>query len=117
MDIKEIRSAVKQYGVIALHGKTEPELTKIACLLADELDKTETKFLAATSTYSETGAKTEWEIWDKSGSMRPVWIVKKVTRFSDTASPLIEKEHVMLVDRAIADQFVALLNTQQNPLF
>jgi hypothetical protein len=117
MEIRPIRESLKQVGSIALQGKSERELIEIACALSTELDDTERKFLSATSTYCETGAKTEWRVWEKSTAMRQVWIVKKVTRYSDTDDPKVEEQHVMLIDRALAEQFVALLNTQVNPVF
>jgi hypothetical protein len=117
MEIRPIHESLKQVGSIALHGKSERQLIEIACALSTELANAERKFLSATSTYSETGAKTEWRVWEKTSAMRQVWIIKKVTRYSDTDSPQIEEEHVMLIDRKLADQFVAFLNTQVNPVF
>jgi hypothetical protein len=116
MDTKEIRGLVKQYGYVGLHGRSEGELTSLVCDLAKELEETELRLFSGTFVYRETGAKTEWEILDNNEAQRLVWIIKKVTRFADTDLEKVEKERFTAVDREIADQFIAVLNSQKNGL-
>jgi hypothetical protein len=113
MDIKEIRANVDQYGYIGLHDVSEADLKKTICELTKELKDTELRYFAAMSPYHETGAKTEWEIFDKMDTLRNVWIVKKVTRMAGTDFEDIQRQHVIWVDRKIAQAMIDLLHTQE----
>lgn len=116
MNAKQIVDRVNMTGVVALTGKSEAELKQMICTLAEEFKTMQVRHTSATMPFHEPMSRTEWSIADYDARTSFVWVMKSVTTHIGTDDEHTEKTPVLVLDRSVAENVVAQLNTQVSPV-
>lgn len=108
-----IISEFTNYGVIAGYKHSNEDVYSAFSVLARQHNEALTGNFASHLLYNETDSKTEWVIVDRNPHMAIVHIVKRVTRyFGSDLETTHDEQYPITVDRVIANDMVALLNSQ-----